>query len=104
MVVGIIGVLAAIAVPAFSGRQGKAYDARLMQDLRNAATAEEAYYTDTGEYLAGSCASLPGATMSPGVQCTATVTAGNFSLTGTHPNSTKTCVWSTTTQPNLICS
>src|SRR5262249_24412717 len=46
VVVAILGVLVAIAIPEFAGRQGKAYDARVMQDARNAATAEEAYFDD----------------------------------------------------------
>jgi len=50
VVVAIIGVLAAIAVPQFAGRQGKAYDTRIMSDARNAAMAEEAYFDDNSAY------------------------------------------------------
>src|SRR5256712_9435417 len=42
VVVAIIGSLAAIAIPQFTSQKGKGYDARVMQDARNAATAEEA--------------------------------------------------------------
>lgn len=104
VVISIIGVLAAIAIPAFFGRQGKAYDARIMQDARNAATGQEAYFGDSGAYYSGSCAGLPGVTVSPGVVCTATGGPNTFSITTTHPMATKSCVWSNVGVPNLICS
>src|SRR5438876_1005812 len=37
VVVAIIGSLAAIAIPQLTSQQGKGYDARVMQDARNAA-------------------------------------------------------------------
>ncbi len=71
VVVTIIGVLAAIAIPSFTSRQGRAFDARVMQDARNAATAEEAYYTDKLQYYTGECSLMPGINLSPGVDCQA---------------------------------
>src|SRR5262249_22560438 len=50
VVTSIIGTLAAIAIPQFSDRQGKAFDARVITDVRNAALAEEAVYDDEGSY------------------------------------------------------
>ncbi|HEY9429621.1 MAG TPA: prepilin-type N-terminal cleavage/methylation domain-containing protein [Gemmatimonadaceae bacterium] len=44
IVVVIIGILAAIAIPKFSNTKGKAYAASMRSDLRNLATAEEGYY------------------------------------------------------------
>jgi prepilin-type N-terminal cleavage/methylation domain-containing protein len=44
IVVVIIGILAAIAVPKFAATKGRAYAASLKGDLRNLATAEEAYF------------------------------------------------------------
>jgi len=103
-VVAIIGVLAAIAIPAFSGRQGKGYDARVMQDARNAAIGEEAYFTDNQVYFTGDCADLPGVSVSPQVSCTASATGKTaFSIQTSHPLANKTCTWSTDTAPNLIC-
>jgi type IV pilus assembly protein PilA len=104
VVTSIIGVLAAIAIPAFMGRQGKAYDARIMQDARNAATAQEAYFVDFGAYYSGSCVGMPGVNQSPGVVCTATGGPNTFTITTTHPMATKTCVFSNVGVPNLICS
>lgn len=50
VVVIIIGILAAIAIPAFLGQRDRAEDAGAQSALRNAATAVEAAYVDTREY------------------------------------------------------
>ncbi len=49
----IIGILAAIAIPVFLNQRNSGYDAGAKSDVRNAATAEETYYTDNQAYLAG---------------------------------------------------
>src|SRR5947208_13689680 len=43
----IIGILAAIAIPQFSAYRKRGYEAQVKSDLRNAATAEEAYFAST---------------------------------------------------------
>jgi len=50
VVVIIIGLLAAIAIPAFLGQRDKANDAAAKSLVRNAATAVEAAYADTQDY------------------------------------------------------
>ena len=50
IVVVIIGILAAIAVPKFQNTKGKANAASLRADLRNLVTAEEAYFYDNSAY------------------------------------------------------
>lgn len=50
IVVVIIGVLAAIAIPKFQSTKGKANAASLRSDLRNLATAQEAYYYENSTY------------------------------------------------------
>jgi type IV pilus assembly protein PilA len=104
VVVAIIGALAAIAIPAFSSRQGRAYEARLMHDAGTVAMAEEAYYADQDEYLDGNCALLPGLTLSPGVICTVEVRGQAFTISLSHPLAVKRCTWATDAQPNLACS
>jgi type IV pilus assembly protein PilA len=42
----IVGILAAVAVPAFLNQRHKAYDADAKSQVRQAATAEEIYATD----------------------------------------------------------
>ncbi|HEY2163106.1 MAG TPA: prepilin-type N-terminal cleavage/methylation domain-containing protein [Gemmatimonadaceae bacterium] len=50
IVVVIIGILAAIAIPKFQVTKGKAFYAGMRADLRNLATAEEAYFYDHANY------------------------------------------------------
>ncbi|MGH7570285.1 MAG: type IV pilin protein [Gemmatimonadota bacterium] len=50
IVVVIIGILAAIAIPRFAGTKEKAFDAAAKSDLRNAMTAQEAYFADNQSY------------------------------------------------------
>jgi len=104
VVISIIGVLAAIALPTFTGRQGKAFDARVRQDARNAATGEEAYYLDTLTYFSGDCSLLPGVNISPGVACTATTSGSGFEVATSHPRATVSCTFASTGSPNLACT
>jgi type II secretory pathway pseudopilin PulG len=50
IVVVIIGILAAIAIPKPAATKDKARLASIKQDVRNAETAEEAYFSDAGRY------------------------------------------------------
>ena len=50
VVIAIIGILAAIAIPQFAQYKVRAFNARAQSDLRNALTAEEAYFVDTERY------------------------------------------------------
>jgi prepilin-type N-terminal cleavage/methylation domain-containing protein len=51
IVIAIIGILAAIAIPQFSAYRVRSYNAAAEADLRNAATAQEAYYVDKQTYV-----------------------------------------------------
>jgi type IV pilus assembly protein PilA len=53
VVILIIGILAAIAIPAFLGQREKAQDAGAKTQARNAATAMESIYTDDQQYEVG---------------------------------------------------
>ena len=50
IVVVIIGILAAIAIPKFAATKDKAKLASVKTDLRNAMTAQEAYFSDYATY------------------------------------------------------
>ena len=50
IVVVIIGILAAIAIPKFASTKGQAFLAAMRSDLRNLATAEEGYYYSNNAY------------------------------------------------------
>src|SRR5512143_1318558 len=52
IVVVIIGILAAIAIPKFANTKKKAIVAGMKSDLRNLVTAEEAYFSDNNAYAA----------------------------------------------------
>ena len=86
IVVVIIGILAAIAIPKFQSTKGRANAAALKADLRNLATAQEAYQYEKGVY-ASEIANLDYAG-SPGVTVTI-VTAGplGWAARATHPSS-----------------
>lgn len=104
VVTSIVGTLGAIAIPQFASRQGKAFDARVIQDTRNAAIAQEAFYGDSGEYLDGDCGDLPGMHVSAGTTCSATVNGDNFVVSASHPNANKSCTWRSDTVPSLTCA
>src|SRR2546425_11716985 len=50
IVVVIIGILVAIAIPKFANTKEKAYISSMKSDLRNMVTAEEAYFADSVKY------------------------------------------------------
>jgi prepilin-type N-terminal cleavage/methylation domain-containing protein len=58
IVVVIIGILAAIAIPKFANTKEKAYVASMKSDLRNLVTAQEAYFSDNNSMYAASTANL----------------------------------------------
>ncbi len=50
IVVVIMGILAALAIPKFQATKGKAHFAAMRSDLRNLTTSEEAYFYDHARY------------------------------------------------------
>ena len=50
IVIAIIGILAAIAIPQFSAYRTRSYNSAAVSDLRNAATSQEAYFVDESQY------------------------------------------------------
>jgi type II secretion system protein G len=56
IVVVIIGILAAIAIPKFASTKQKAYTASMKTDLRNLVTAQEAYFSDNTTYTTSATA------------------------------------------------
>ena len=86
IVVVIIGILAAIAIPKFQNTKGKANAAALKSDLRNLSSAQEAYFYDNESYTA-TMGNLQFNT-SPGVVLTiTTATASGWGAKATHPAS-----------------
>jgi prepilin-type N-terminal cleavage/methylation domain-containing protein len=101
IVVVIIGILAAIAIPKFANTKEKAYLASMKSDLRNLATAEEAYFSDNQVYLAGEASNLAGNPSeldgtthyvpSAGVTVTVELSGQGWSAVATHSGTDKTC-------------
>ena len=58
VVILIIGILAAIALPAFLNQRGKAQDTEAKTEARTMQTAMETYYTDEQTYLNQTAATL----------------------------------------------
>lgn len=50
VVVVILAILAAMAIPRFKNTKGKGHSAALRTDLRNLATAEESFFYSNGRY------------------------------------------------------
>jgi prepilin-type N-terminal cleavage/methylation domain-containing protein len=97
IVVVIIGILAAIAIPKFANTKEKAYIASMKSDLRNLVTAEEAYFADSLKYTSGwACTAAAGkATFCPSTGNTITALAtssdGWTAQMAAPGNTTRTC-------------
>jgi prepilin-type N-terminal cleavage/methylation domain-containing protein len=92
IVVVIIGILAAFAIPKFANTKQKAYVAAIKSDLKNLATAEEAFFYDSTFYTS-SLAALNNFNASTGVTLTVvTATPGGWSARAVHSQTTRLCV------------
>src|SRR5687767_13082572 len=83
IVVVIIGILAAIAIPKFSATREKAFISTMKSDLKNLASQQEIYYNDHFSYAA----TLSDAEMNPsdGVTITINESSGTgWAATATH--------------------
>lgn len=108
LIVGIIGILAAIAIPASYEYRQKAFEDSVLSDVRNAASVEEAYFAENQSYIAFGPVTGSGGTtafqLSPGtdlrisnnVTLTGTLGAdGSLEINGSHPGSTRVITYST---------
>jgi type IV pilus assembly protein PilA len=50
IVVVIIGILAAIAIPKFANTKSKAYITAMKSDLRNLVASQESFFSDSAKY------------------------------------------------------
>src|SRR5256714_14499637 len=92
IVVVIIGILAAIAIPKFANTKEKAYLASMKSDLRNLVTAEEAYFADSVKYSASIGAGGVTFTQSTGNTAPAITATASARPTSSHYlNTTTTC-------------
>jgi len=93
IVIAIIGILAAIAIPQFAAYKTRSYNSSAQSDVRNLATAQEAYYVDEAKYTTD-YSKLSGATYGYYQSSNVTVgTAGGsadgYTITGYHGSGDK---------------
>ena len=108
IVVVIIGVLAAIAIPQFTNTKERAFDAAAQSDIRNMMTAEEAYFFSEQAYAAstvsaGGTADLDGDgtsdfQASKNVALTVTAYTDGYQITAKHSSSNQT--WCVNSSPS----
>ena len=91
VVVAIIGLLAAIAIPQFVSYRARAVDSQMKTDLKNAALAMDSYFAENKVYPT-TIAAIVGAgfNQTDGVALTIAVpTPSSFTLTATKPSGTQ---------------
>lgn len=89
VVVVIIGVLAAIAIPRFGNTKEKSVDSSARSDLRNAMTAQEAYFVEKSTYA--TTLSNLSLTTSTGVTIAGGGSAAGYKMTSQHAASPR--IW-----------
>jgi type IV pilus assembly protein PilA len=93
IVIAIIGILAAIAIPQFSAYRTRSYNSAAQSDLRNMATAEEAYYVDQSKYTGDEtklASGTYGYQQSKNVTITADGTLTDYTISAYHTSGNKT--------------
>ena len=94
IVIVIIGILAAIAIPKYASTKEKTYVTRMINDLHNLATSQEAYFIDNATYYSGS---LPGPNLvfTPSTGVTLTIDEGTttgWSATASTVGTSRQCM------------
>jgi Tfp pilus assembly protein PilE len=95
IVIAIIGILAAIAIPQFSAYRTRSYNSAAQADLRNAATAQEAFYVDNSRYCETNTlltGSTYGLYTSDQVVFTITGADTSYVMTAVHPSGNHTYI------------
>jgi type IV pilus assembly protein PilA len=101
VVVAILGILVAAALPRFAEFRAAAYDSRSQQDLRNLAAAEELYRATSPTY-ADDTALLSGFQASEGVEVTLeSADETSFVATARHPAGARDFRWDSSADPPL---
>jgi type IV pilus assembly protein PilA len=80
VVILIIGILAAIALPAFLNQRAKAQDTEAKSNVRTAQTAMETYFTDNQDYTGATVVKL--VAIEPALSNAPTLALSGLGLTG----------------------
>ena len=91
VVVGVVGLLAAIAIPQFSSYRTRSVDSQMKSDLKNAALAMDSYFAENKVYPTSVAAIVGvGFNQTEGVALTIAVpTPSSFTITATKPSGTQ---------------
>ena len=92
IVIAIIGILAAIAIPQFSAYRKRGFHAAAESDLRNVMTSQEAYYADFQRYN-GTLANLNNYGYQASGNVTVTINTGTstfYNMSSSHSNGDNT--------------
>ena len=92
IVIAIIGILAAIAIPQFSAYRKRGYNSAAQSDLKNAITAQEAYFVDNQTYTS-STSDLTSYGYQPSANVTLGIVTANqdgYTMTAKHSSGDKT--------------
>lgn len=101
VVVAILGILIAAALPRFAEFRAAAYDSRAQQDLRNLAAAEELYRANSATY-ADDTAALSGFAASEGVDVAIeSADETTFVAAASHPAGHRDFRWDSGANPAL---
>ena len=87
IVIAIIGILAAIAIPQFAQYRARGYMSAVRSDVKNCHTAAMAYFADKPDAESMTIEDCKASGYTPTKGVTITVTSGDaatFSLSGTH--------------------
>jgi len=110
VVIAVIGILAAIAVPQFVAYKKGGFESRAKADLRAVAIAEYAYFADHEAYKSCTNSNCPSQlsgvhALSAGITLQITSTDTGFTGTSTHPKLGSTeCTWNSQDGGFMGCS
>jgi len=92
IVIAIIGILAAIAIPQFTAYRTRGYNTSAKADVKNAYTSAQALFSDSPTASIASTAALTayGYRPSPNTTATATGTATTLVISASHTSGDKT--------------
>ncbi len=91
IVIAIIGILAAVAIPQYDAYRKKGYNSGAVWDINNAAAAQEAYYVDAQAYAtATGTLSVYGLSSTENVTLTVSGDVDAYTLVSYHSSGDKT--------------
>ncbi len=94
IVIAIIGILAAIAIPQFTAYKQRGYNTAAKSDAKNAYTAAQAYFSDYPAETIGNVGQLNGFVATANVTTTAAGNQAGLAITATHTASNPAVVFS----------